>query len=127
MPARFLLVALAATLLPTSASAVQRLELKKDEPGAAGIEVSGEYRVQGSFLTDFAVDAEGTQIRPPGVGSRSNTSTCRSGSSGSAPNGTSPRGSSSATCGTSLAPLTPETATRTAPSHPPVSFRVGPP
>lgn len=62
MTARFLLVALAASLLPTSASAVQRLELKKDEPGAAGIEVSGEYRVQGSFLTDFAVDAEGTQI-----------------------------------------------------------------
>ncbi len=56
------LVLVAGLLLPASASAVQRLELKKDEPGAVGIELSGEYRIQGSFLTDFAVDAEGTNI-----------------------------------------------------------------
>jgi hypothetical protein len=51
-----------AILAPTSANATQRLELKKDEPGAAGIELSGEYRIQGSFLSDFPVDAEGTMI-----------------------------------------------------------------
>ncbi len=59
---RFLLVVLAASLLPASASAVQRIELQKDDPGAFGIELSGEYRVQGSFLTDFAVDAEGNTL-----------------------------------------------------------------
>lgn len=49
----------------TPASALQRIELKKDEPGAAGVETTGEYRLIGNALTDFAVDSAGQTIGQP--------------------------------------------------------------
>ncbi len=52
----------AVVLCASAADATQRIELKKDEPGALGVEFRGEYRVQGSFLTDFPVDAEGNML-----------------------------------------------------------------
>lgn len=58
-------VSLAATLLTTPALAVQRIELKKDEPGAYGVETSGEYRLEPWFRSDFPVDAEGHTLGQP--------------------------------------------------------------
>lgn len=50
---------------PLSASALQRIELKKDEPGTVGLETTGEYRLIGNALSDFAVDADGTRMGQP--------------------------------------------------------------
>lgn len=53
-----LLLALAAATLPATTSAMNRVELKPAQPGAVGLEMSGEYRLQFSLLDDFALDAQ---------------------------------------------------------------------
>lgn len=59
MVRRALLLLTVATLaLPATAHALNRVELKPAEPGAVGLEMSGEYRLQFSLLDDFALDAE---------------------------------------------------------------------
>ena len=45
-------------LLPTQAIAKNRIELKPQTPGAVGLELEGEYRLQFSMLDEFALDAE---------------------------------------------------------------------
>jgi hypothetical protein len=55
----------AALALPASASAKQRIELKPKEPGAIGLELWGEYRIQGTARSDFAVDADGNTVGQP--------------------------------------------------------------
>jgi hypothetical protein len=64
-PFRPILLAAAATALALPASATQRIELKKDEPGAVGVETSGEYRIEPWIRSDFPVDAEGHTLGQP--------------------------------------------------------------
>jgi len=45
-----------------TAEAAVRLPLGAQGEGDKAVELEGEYRIQGSFLTDFPVDAEGTRI-----------------------------------------------------------------
>jgi len=55
---RALLLIIVALALPATAAAKNRIELKPAEPGAVGLEMSGEYRLQFSLLDDFALDAQ---------------------------------------------------------------------
>ena len=52
------LILLLLLLLPTQALALNRIELKPKTPGAIGLELEGEYRLQFSILDDFLLDAE---------------------------------------------------------------------
>jgi len=54
---------LSASLFATStAKADQRFDLRPKQPGVAALELGLDYRIQGTFLSDFPVDAEGTTI-----------------------------------------------------------------
>ena len=57
-----LLAAMAVVLMTAPAVAAVRLPLGPGADGSKVLELQGEYRIQGSFLSDFAVDGEGTMI-----------------------------------------------------------------
>jgi hypothetical protein len=51
--------------VPLPASATQRLQFGGDIP--LGVSFAGEYRLQGTLLSDFPIDAEGHTLGQPGV------------------------------------------------------------
>jgi len=53
---------LSGVLCSLPAQGAVRLPLGPDGDNAKVVEIQGEYRIQGSFLTDFPVDAEGTTL-----------------------------------------------------------------
>jgi hypothetical protein len=54
-------------LTAAAAEAEVRVPLGPADEGAKVVALQGEYRIQGSFLTDFPVDAEGTRIAQAAV------------------------------------------------------------
>ena len=56
------LVGLALLTSATSAEAKLRLELKPQQAGWGGVELAGHYRLLGTALSDFPVDAEGNSV-----------------------------------------------------------------
>ncbi len=56
-----------ALVFPATADAKQRIEIMPDDPGKFGVELWGEYRLQASILSPFAVNPDGLEHGQTGV------------------------------------------------------------